>query len=64
MAAWLESPDHLVVDLRKISAADLTPLLDEETAVWRAALDWDFEPSAESGPALRRHAGAERVRAA
>ena len=46
MAAWQESPEHLVVDLRKVSAADLTPLLDEETGVWRAALDWDFEPSA------------------
>ena len=47
MAAWQESPEHLVVDLRKVSAADLTPLLDEETGVWRAALDWDFEPSSE-----------------
>ena len=47
MAAWLESPDPLVVDLRKVSAADLAPLLEEETAVWRAALDWDFEPSAD-----------------
>jgi len=47
MAAWLESPDQLVVDLRKVSAADLAPLLEEETGVWRASLDWDFEPSAE-----------------
>jgi ribosomal protein S18 acetylase RimI-like enzyme len=47
MAAWQESPEHLVVDLRKVSAADLTPLLDEETKVWRRELDWDFEPSAE-----------------
>ena len=47
MAAWLESPDHLVVDLRKVSAEDLAPLLEEETAAWRTALDWDFEPSAE-----------------
>jgi len=47
MAAWQESPEHLVVDLRKVSAADLTPLLEEETGVWRRALDWDFEPSAE-----------------
>ncbi len=47
MAAWLESPDHLIVDLRNISAADMNPLLDEETLTWRAALDWDFEPSAE-----------------
>ena len=47
MAAWLESPDQLVVDLRKVSAADLAPLLEEETAAWRAGLDWDFEPSAD-----------------
>jgi len=47
MAAWQESPEHLVVDLRKVSAADLTPLLEEETGVWQKALDWDFEPSAE-----------------
>jgi len=47
MAAWQESPEPLVVDLRKVSAADLTPLLEEETGVWQRALDWDFEPSAE-----------------
>jgi len=47
MAAWPESPDHLVVDLRRISALDLAPLLEEETAAWRTALDWDFEPSAD-----------------
>ncbi len=47
MALWLESPEHLVVDLRKVSAADLAPLLEEESGVWRRALDWDFEPSAE-----------------
>src|SRR5450631_839156 len=47
MAAWPETPEQLVVDLRKISAADLAPLLEEETATWRAALDWDFQPSAD-----------------
>ncbi|MDP9114036.1 MAG: GNAT family N-acetyltransferase [Acidobacteriota bacterium] len=47
MAAWQESPEHLVVDLRKVSAADLMPLLEEETGVWQRALDWDFQPSAE-----------------
>ena len=47
MAAWQESPEPLVVDLRKVSAVDLTPLLEEETGVWRRALDWDFGPSAE-----------------
>jgi ribosomal protein S18 acetylase RimI-like enzyme len=58
MAAWLESPDHLVVDLRNITAADLAPLLDEETAAWRAALDWDFEPSAEL---VRRFVGMQAL---
>jgi ribosomal protein S18 acetylase RimI-like enzyme len=58
MAAWLESPDHLIVDLRNIAAADLTPLLDEETAAWRGALDWDFEPSAEL---VRRFVGMQAL---
>jgi len=58
MAAWLESPDHFVVDLRNISAADLAPLLDEETVTWRAALDWDFESSAEL---VRRFVGMQAL---
>jgi len=36
-----------IVDLRRLSARDLEPLLDEETAVWRNELEWDFEKSAE-----------------
>ena len=36
-----------LVDLRRLSARDLDPLLDEETAAWRAELDWDFEKSAD-----------------
>ena len=58
MAAWLESPDHLVVDLRNISAADLAPLLDEETAAWTVALDWDFEASADL---VRRFVGMQAL---
>ncbi|MEO8051987.1 MAG: GNAT family N-acetyltransferase [Acidobacteriota bacterium] len=58
MAAWLESPEHLVVDLRNVSAADIAPLLDEETAAWRTALDWDFEPSAEL---VRRFVGMQAL---
>jgi ribosomal protein S18 acetylase RimI-like enzyme len=58
MAAWLESPDHLIVDLRNISPADMAPLLDEETVTWRAALDWDFEPSAEL---VRRFVGMQAL---
>ena len=58
MAAWLESPDHLIVDLKNISAADIGRLLDEETAVWKEALDWDFEPSAEL---VRRFVGMQAL---
>jgi ribosomal protein S18 acetylase RimI-like enzyme len=58
MAAWLESRDPLVIDLRKISAADLAPLLEEETAAWQAALDWDFEPSADL---VRRFVGMQAL---
>jgi len=52
------TPDHLIVDLRNISAADMAPLLDEETVAWRAALDWDFEPSAEL---VRRFVGMQAL---
>jgi len=37
----------VVVDLRRLSARDLEPLLEEETAAWRDELDWDFEKSAD-----------------
>src|SRR5579872_4089395 len=43
-APW-RSPQ--VVDLRRLSAADLEPLLQEETAAWRDELEWDFEKSAD-----------------
>jgi len=49
MAARLHpapSPQELV-DLRRFSARDLDALLLEETAAWRAELDWDFEKSAD-----------------
>ena len=36
-----------VVDLRRLSAPDLEPLLQEETAAWRDELEWDFEKSAD-----------------
>jgi ribosomal protein S18 acetylase RimI-like enzyme len=45
MAAWPEMPLHRVVDLRKVSAAELAPLLDEEVEAWRASLDWDLHPA-------------------
>jgi ribosomal protein S18 acetylase RimI-like enzyme len=35
-----------VWDLRRVSGADLEPLLHEEATYWRDELDWDFERSA------------------
>ena len=36
-----------MVDLRRLSARDLEPLLQEETAAWRDELEWDFDKSAD-----------------
>jgi len=36
-----------IVDLRRLSARDLEPLLLEEIASWRHELEWDFDKSAE-----------------
>ena len=36
-----------IVELRRLSARDLEPLLREETAAWWETLDWDFEKSAD-----------------
>lgn len=36
-----------LIDLRRLSARDLDPLLKEEVASWRDELDWDFEKSAD-----------------
>jgi ribosomal protein S18 acetylase RimI-like enzyme len=35
------------VDLRRIAARDLEPLLEEEIAAWSQALDWDFSKAAD-----------------
>jgi ribosomal protein S18 acetylase RimI-like enzyme len=43
MAACPEMPENRVVDLRKVSAADIAPLLNEEAAAWRNSLDWDLQ---------------------
>jgi ribosomal protein S18 acetylase RimI-like enzyme len=45
MAALPEPADSRIIDLRKISAADLLPVLDEEAAAWKSALDWDLRPA-------------------
>lgn len=51
MAARLNPPPSLrapeIVDLRRLSAGDLEPLLLEETAAWQSELEWDFEKSAD-----------------
>jgi ribosomal protein S18 acetylase RimI-like enzyme len=51
MAARLNPPPSLrapeIVDLRRLSARDLEPLLLEETAAWQTELEWDFEKSAD-----------------
>ncbi|MGB9490110.1 MAG: GNAT family N-acetyltransferase [Terriglobales bacterium] len=36
-----------ILDLRHFSAADLRPLLEEETVVWAESLAWDYAGSAE-----------------
>jgi ribosomal protein S18 acetylase RimI-like enzyme len=46
MAAVLQSGVELV-DLRRLTAADLDPLLREETEEWKSELDWDFTRSAD-----------------
>jgi ribosomal protein S18 acetylase RimI-like enzyme len=43
-----------IVDLRRVAARDLEPLLADEVAEWRRELAWDFEPSA---ALVRRYAG-------
>jgi ribosomal protein S18 acetylase RimI-like enzyme len=47
MAALLHpSPGPEIVDLRRVSAPALEPLLQEETQTWRETLGWDFTRSA------------------
>lgn len=48
MAARLHpTPPQDIVDLRRISSRDLNYLLEEETASWKADLEWDFGKSAD-----------------
>jgi len=50
MAARLNpapSRPHEIVELRRLNARDLEPLLQEETAAWWDTLEWDFEKSAD-----------------
>jgi len=41
----MRSPE--VVDLRRLTARDLEPLLVEEVVLWRNELEWEFEKSAD-----------------
>src|SRR4051794_34721194 len=40
-------PRETLIDLREVSADQLSPLLDDEVAAWRTQLNWDFSPSAD-----------------
>lgn len=53
MAALPEWSEPRVVELRRISADDLAPVLEEEAAVWRQGLAWDLSSSADL---VRRYA--------
>jgi ribosomal protein S18 acetylase RimI-like enzyme len=51
MAALPDHPESRrewqLVELRRVSAAMLAPVLEEEISLWRAELDWDFRASAD-----------------
>jgi ribosomal protein S18 acetylase RimI-like enzyme len=47
MAALPDPYSDPVVELRRITAEQIEPVLKEETAAWRTELDWDFSPSAD-----------------
>jgi ribosomal protein S18 acetylase RimI-like enzyme len=47
MAALSDLHDEPVIDLRRVSAERLAPLIDHETTDWRSELDWDFRQSAD-----------------
>lgn len=44
LSDWYTEP---VVELRRVAAEQLSPVLEEEIAAWRTELDWDFGPSAD-----------------
>jgi len=47
MAALPDRYSDPVIELRRITAEQLEPVLAEEIAAWRDELDWDFGPSAD-----------------
>ncbi len=54
MAARPEAPAPEIVELSRIGAGDLDPLIEEEIRVWRTRLHWDFRPAADL---IRRYVG-------
>jgi ribosomal protein S18 acetylase RimI-like enzyme len=47
MAARLQPAPPDLVDLRRLSARDMEPLIDEEIQSWRRELEWEFDKSAD-----------------
>lgn len=58
MAALSDRRPDSVVPLRNLRPEQLSPLLEEEIAEWRADLDWDFRPSADL---VRRFSGMQAL---
>jgi ribosomal protein S18 acetylase RimI-like enzyme len=47
VAALSEIPVPQLAELRHLRAADLAPILEQETKEWRSELDWNFSTSAD-----------------
>ena len=47
MAARLQPAPPDLVDLRRLPARDMEPLIAEEIQSWRRELEWEFEKSAD-----------------
>jgi ribosomal protein S18 acetylase RimI-like enzyme len=47
MAALSDRHSEPLIELRRVTADNLVPLLEEETAAWNSKLEWDFRPSAD-----------------
>lgn len=54
MAARPEAPAPEIVELSRIGAGVLDPLIEEEIRAWRTRLHWDFRPAADL---IRRYVG-------
>jgi ribosomal protein S18 acetylase RimI-like enzyme len=47
MAALSDCHAESLIELRRVTAEHLVPLLEEETSAWNSQLEWDFRPSAD-----------------